>query len=73
MTPTKRPLTVLLLAVLWPIVTISFLLGLRTDGSLFGIPDWLHDGLKPFGVLAYLIATWWLVRQAFSLLRKASD
>lgn len=68
MTRSKRPLTVLILAACWPIITISFLLGLRTDGSLFGIPDWIHDGLKPFGVAAFVIATYWLVLQVRAIL-----
>lgn len=73
MTPSKHPVAVVLLAVLWPIITISFLLGLRTEGSLFDIPDWIHDGLKPFGVVAWLIATWWIVRQALALLHRRTS
>lgn len=67
MTRPKHPLAVLVLAILWPVITLTFVMGLRTEGRMFDVPNWIHDGLKPLGVIAYLIGTWWVLRQVVAL------
>lgn len=64
-----HPLTVLVLALAWPVISLVFANGLLTSGAEFGVPNWLHDGLKPFALAAYAVATVWVYATSIRILR----
>lgn len=51
------------LAVAWPLIVISFVKGLLLKGPEVGVNQSLYLALKPAGVISMMIASYWLVRE----------